>query len=144
MHDLENDQVNHSNSQANGVNSRDSEVLPSCPACHGLLRPGVVWFNETLPHPVLDAIDEFLAVSATLDLMLVIGTRATVYPAAGYVEEARRLGARVAVVNIDAADLPPGGLTERDWMFVGDASEVVPLLLAGEEAETDEGGSGRE
>jgi NAD-dependent SIR2 family protein deacetylase len=33
-----------------------------------------------------------------VDLVLVIGTTATVYPAAGYVEIARERGARVAVV----------------------------------------------
>lgn len=81
---------------------------PRCPACHGELRPGVVWFGEALPAAEWDA-----AVHAAkhCDLLLVIGTSGVVQPAASLVELARRAGARVAEINpqasalSDAADL---------------------------------------
>ncbi len=107
--------------------------LPHCPQCgDGLLRPGVVWFGEMLPERTIDAIDEWIEESPTIDLMLVIGTGAKVYPAAGYVEEARAKGARVAVVNLDPADAAAGldGLRPEDWFFRGDAGTVVPEILA--------------
>jgi NAD-dependent SIR2 family protein deacetylase len=60
--------------------------------------------------------------------MLVIGTTAEVYPAAGYIELARSRGARVAVVNIEEGKAEEG-LGEEDWAFVGDAAVVVPRLF---------------
>jgi NAD-dependent SIR2 family protein deacetylase len=59
--------------------------------------------------------------------MLVIGTSSKVYPAAGYTEIARRNGARVAVINMDAEDAI--GLRHGDWFFQGDAGEIVPEIL---------------
>jgi NAD-dependent deacetylase sirtuin 5 len=102
--------------------------LPHCPACGtGLLRPGVVWFGEALPTSVSEAVDAFIA-RGRVDLIMVIGTSAAVWPAAGYIEVARARGARVAVVNMDG-DLPAGGLRRGDWFFQGEASVIVPELL---------------
>jgi NAD-dependent deacetylase sirtuin 5 len=104
--------------------------LPKCPACKkGLLRPGVVWFGEQLPSDVLDSVDEFMSGPDDIDLILVIGTSAKVYPAAGYVDMARTKGARVAIVNMDKNDIPAGGLYDQDWFFQGDAAQIVPELL---------------
>ncbi len=63
------------------------------------------------------------------DLIMVIGTSANVYPAAGYVDIARGKGARVAVINMDRNDAPAGGLDAQDWFFEGDAAQTVPELL---------------
>ncbi|KAI9890538.1 MAG: hypothetical protein M1814_003878 [Vezdaea aestivalis] len=105
--------------------------LPQCPQCrNALLRPGVVWFGEALPSALLDKVDAWVR-EAPIDLMLVIGTSAQVYPAAGYVDEARKRGARVAVVNMDRADVPRGitGMTAQDWFFQGDAGVIIPEML---------------
>ncbi|KAL1586519.1 hypothetical protein WHR41_05249 [Cladosporium halotolerans] len=108
----------------------ESNDLPQCPRCEtNLLRPGVVWFGEQLPFTVLDTIDEYLAEDEPIDLMLVIGTSAQVYPAAGYVDLARHRGARVATINMDNSDLPRGGQDDRDWFFWGDAAKIVPHIL---------------
>ncbi|KAJ4320635.1 hypothetical protein N0V94_003283 [Neodidymelliopsis sp. IMI 364377] len=108
----------------------DYDHLPKCPKCkRGLLRPGVVWFNERLPSDVLDDIDTWVDAEDNIDLIMVIGTSAKVYPAAGYVDIARRKGARVAVINMDKSDAPAGGLYSRDWFFEGDAAQIVPELL---------------
>nr|POE75517.1 nad-dependent protein deacylase [Quercus suber] len=105
-------------------------ALPHCPRCtKNLLRPGVVWFGEPLPAAVLDAADAFLAAPAPVDLILVVGTAARVFPAAGYIAAARARGARVCVVNLDARDAPPDGYAAGDWFFQGDAAEVLPRLL---------------
>ncbi|KAL8860613.1 MAG: hypothetical protein Q9178_002966 [Gyalolechia marmorata] len=104
------------------------EDLPQCPKCQkGLLRPGVVWFGEALPIKTITAVDEFIEES-DIDLMLVIGTSAMVWPAAGYVDEARARGARVAVINMDKQD-GKRNLTERDWFFQGDAGTILPDIL---------------
>lgn len=95
--------------------------LPTCPNCHSLLRPGVVWFGESLPEASLLRIDKYM--QGRVDLILVIGTSATVYPAAGYINQARTLGAEVAVINIEEPE------HSSDWYFQGSAADVLPLLL---------------
>jgi NAD-dependent deacetylase sirtuin 5 len=108
----------------------DLRQLPTCPTCkEGTLRPGVVWFGEALPRDVLHDVDAFMSAPEEIDLIMVIGTSARVFPAAGYVEEAREKGARVAIVNMDYNDVPPGGLYDQDWFFQGDAAQIVPELL---------------
>lgn len=106
------------------------EALPQCPQCkRNVLRPGVVWFGEMLPEDVLENVQAYLDEPAKIDLILVIGTSAKVYPAAGYVEDARANGAAVAVINMDPRDVPAGGWERGDWMFAGDAAKLVPELL---------------
>ncbi|KAF2785918.1 DHS-like NAD/FAD-binding domain-containing protein [Melanomma pulvis-pyrius CBS 109.77] len=108
----------------------DLAHLPHCPTCKtGLLRPGVVWFGEALPVNVMDDIEEWIEKSKTIDLIMVIGTSARVYPAAAYVDQAREKGARVAVINMDKNDIPASGVYKRDWFFEGDAAKIVPELF---------------
>lgn len=105
------------------------DVLPQCPECkEGLLRPGVVWFGEALPSHTLDFVDDWMS-QGKIDLMLVIGTSSRVWPAAGYVDQARSKGARIAVVNMDPNDMGKGKLTPNDWFFEGDAGAIVPEIL---------------
>jgi NAD-dependent SIR2 family protein deacetylase len=106
------------------------EDLPKCPKCKtGLLRPGVVWFGEGLPENTLREVNDWIE-EKPVDICLVIGTTATVYPAAGYVEEARSRGARIVVVNMDSDELGSASfLTKRDFFFEGDASKILPEIL---------------
>lgn len=109
------------------------EDLPQCPKCKSsLLRPGVVWFGESLPEDVLDNVQAFMDLGnrkSKIDLIIVIGTSAKVYPAAGYIDQARHKGARVCVVNMDTNDAPSSGWRQGDWLFKGDAATIVPKLL---------------
>src|SRR5262245_59378851 len=54
--------------------------MPTCDACGALLRPAVVWFGESLPP---DRWRDAEQSAQQCDCMLVIGTSAEVYPAAG-------------------------------------------------------------
>ena len=68
---------------------------PRCPECSGRVRPSVVWFGEVLPaEPFLAAQDA--AVSS--DVVLLIGTSNSVFPAAQIPYDA--LNAGVSVVEI--------------------------------------------
>ncbi|KAI1418773.1 DHS-like NAD/FAD-binding domain-containing protein [Xylaria sp. FL1777] len=112
--------------------------LPRCPECEtGLLRPGVVWFGEGLDTAMLAGVDHWI-VQDRIDLMLVVGTAAAVYPAAGYTYKAQRKGAIVAVVNPDpdSAD----GLASSDFFFQGSAAEILPQLFEGVIGTMDENG----
>ncbi|OLN85085.1 NAD-dependent protein deacylase [Colletotrichum chlorophyti] len=108
----------------------DAADLPHCPACKtGLLRPAVVWFGENLDGDMLDGVDAWID-EGKVDLMIVVGTSAKVWPAAGYILKAHAAGARVCTVNPEAEDedqmfkVKPG-----DFAFGRDAAEVLPLLL---------------
>lgn len=116
------------------------EDLPHCPQCgKNLLRPGVVWFGESLPEDVMQDVSEWFQSPEKIDLMLVIGTSSKVYPAAGYTNMARAKGARVAVINMDRGDARE--LSNQDWFFEGDAAVIIPDILKsviGEVKEFDE------
>jgi NAD+-dependent protein deacetylase sirtuin 5 len=106
----------------------DIKDLPHCPSCKaGLLRPGVVWFGEALDDDMLRETDAWID-SGPVDVMLVVGTAAVVWPAAGYTEKAERMGAVVAVVNPDEES--SAGLGPEDFFFQGDAAEILPRLFA--------------
>lgn len=104
------------------------EDLPQCPQCKSLLRPGVVWFGEALPEGMLEEVDAWVR-RGNIDVMLVVGTAATVHPACDYIWEARNRGAVVAVVNPDP--LASDGLDRDDFFFMGDAADVLPELFEG-------------
>lgn len=106
----------------------DVKDLPHCPKCKdSLLRPGVVWFNERLDEKMLDEVDRWIWEGGPIDLVLVVGTSAQVYPAAAYTEKAKGMGARVVVINPDPASAR--GLGEKDFFFQGDAAELLPRLF---------------
>ena len=97
-------------------------VLPRC-RCGGPLRPGVVWFGESLPEGAFEA-----AVSAAEDceLFLSIGTSGAVYPAAALPGIARRAGAYVVEVNPERTEIS-GGMHET---LLGKSGEILPPLVA--------------
>ncbi|TWG94789.1 NAD-dependent deacetylase [Nocardioides sp. J9] len=73
---------------------------PPCPGCGVAdLRPDVVWFGE-VPYE-MDRIADALS-EATL--FVSIGTSGAVYPAAGFVQHARRHGARTLELNLEPSE----------------------------------------
>lgn len=61
--------------------SRLDDLPPYC-ECGGMLRPGVVWFGEPLPERALEKAN---AAVREADVLIVAGTSAQVYPAAGLI-----------------------------------------------------------
>ena len=98
------------------------EIPPKC-ECGGLLRPGVVWFGEALPHKVWQEAENAARGS---ELFLVIGTSAVVYPAAGLAQIAKSSGARVVEINIAETPLSDG----IDSFLQGPSGELLPQLIA--------------
>lgn len=91
---------------------------PPCPACgQAQLRPDIVWFGET-PYRM----GEIFTAIARADLFVSIGTSGAVYPAAGFVEEARRAGANCLELNLERSL----GSQWFDETRLGRASELVP------------------
>ena len=71
---------------------------PACPVCGvaGQLRPDIVWFGET-PYRM----NEIYAALNRADLFVSIGTSGAVYPAAGFVREAREQGVQTLELNLE-------------------------------------------
>lgn len=101
----------------------ESGGLPRCPDCGALLRPGVVWFGESLP---LAALERAREAALGCDLFLSVGTSHEVYPAAALPALAASAGAAVAVVDPDPLPTALPGA----WWLAGKAGEVLPALLA--------------
>ncbi len=97
------------------------ELPPRCAACGAMERPAVVWFGEYLPLPVLEAAQ---AAAETCDVLVVVGTSAVVYPAAGLVAVAAEAGARVIEVNPEASALAH----LADVTLRAPAGEALPLV----------------
>ena len=89
--------------------------------CGAWLRPGVVWFGESLDPEVLDAAT---AAVEQADVVLVVGTSAVVYPVAALPDIARRRRARIVEVNIDETPLTP----RVHAHLRGPAATVLPEL----------------
>ena len=95
---------------------------PPCPVCGSPLRPDVVWFGEMLPER---AVERAWTLAAECDVLLLVGTSGTVWPAAELPHVAQRARARVIEVNPE-----PGELTEVAGVFLqGRAGEVLPALV---------------
>jgi NAD-dependent deacetylase len=97
--------------------------MDACPGCGivGALRPDVVWFGE-MPFG-LERIDAALE---RADLFVAIGTSGAVYPAAGYVAEARALGIETVEINLEPSDTA-GAFDRR---LYGPATETVPRFVS--------------
>jgi NAD-dependent deacetylase len=97
----------------------DLSVGTPCPSCgrSGGLRPHVVWFGE-MPLD-MDGIETALLAA---DRFVSIGTSGSVYPAAGFVSEARRAGIRTCEINLEPSD----NARHFDETHYGPAGEVVP------------------
>jgi NAD-dependent deacetylase len=93
-----------------------------CEACgrENGARPHVVWFGE-MPL-FMDAIEDALSEA---DLFVSIGTSGSVYPAAGFVNEARAMGVATCEINLE----PSANAYVFDEKAYGPASEVVPAWV---------------
>ena len=75
---------------------------PVCPVCGGYIRPGVVWFGETLRREDWDAAER---AASTCDVLIAIGTSGLVQPAASLPQVAAGHAAYVIQVNPTATEL---------------------------------------
>lgn len=96
---------------------------PACAQCGAPVRPGVVWFGESLPG---DAWDAALRAAGQCDLLFSIGTSALVYPAAELPQRALAAGATVVQVNPAVTPLD----RQAHCNLHGAAADVMPRLLA--------------
>jgi len=94
---------------------------PPCPACGEVaMRPDIVWFGE-MPYQM----DRIFSALARADLFVSIGTSGAVYPAAGFVQQAKSAGARTLELNLERSQ----GSQWFDDSRLGAAGELVPAWV---------------
>lgn len=105
--------------------------VPRCGACDFPFKPNVVLFGEAVR-----SLDDIHGLLMDSDVLLVIGTSAQVYPAAGIPSMVKESGGRILEFNREpslSASNPSGC---PDFLFLGDVSQTLPMfvdsVLAGE------------
>jgi NAD-dependent deacetylase len=91
-----------------------------CQRCGALVRPGVVWFGESV-----DKIGVAAQALRGCQVFLVVGTSAQVQPAASLALLAKQQGAFVAEFNVEETDLSD----TLDLLILGPAGETLPHLI---------------
>ena len=101
---------------------RDLDPTLTCTVCGaaGCLRPHVVWFGE-MPLEM----ERIYATLAGCERFISVGTSGNVYPAAGFVAEARASGAHTTELNLE----PSEQLTAFHEHRHGRATELVPAYV---------------
>lgn len=91
---------------------------PACPKCgKAALRPDVVWFGE-MPYEM----EMIYGALRSADLFVSIGTSGAVYPAAGFVQDAKSLGVQTLELNLERSE----GSGRFDETRLGPAGVLVP------------------
>ncbi len=106
----------------------NDDHIPRCPHCQFPLKPNVVLFGE--PVRDFDKIELFIS---RCDLLLVVGTSAQVFPAAGIPYSVKQQGGVIFEFNQEASlgvDHFTGISTITDYFFHGDIVRMLPLLAA--------------
>lgn len=103
--------------------------LPRCEMCGELVRLDVVLFGESV-----QSLDHAYELAESADLMLVIGTSGTVFPAAELPDVCRQAGGRIIVVNPAENNFSRLGgifLQERSGVALAGLAERGGVRLAG-------------
>jgi NAD-dependent deacetylase len=93
-----------------------------CACCQmpGTLRPYIVWFGEVPLY-----MEEIYTALQACDVFIAIGTSGQVYPAAGFVQEAKLHEAMTIECNMESS-----GNRAFDFGVYGPASQYVPALVS--------------
>lgn len=97
---------------------KNSEGIPRCD-CGGIVKPDVVLYEESLP---MDQVEGAVNAIASADMLIVMGTSLTVYPAAGLIQYYR--GNRLVLINRDETPYDD----QADLVFHSSLNEVLSQL----------------
>ncbi len=100
----------------------DTDSVPRCERCGGLLRPDVVLFGESLPRDQLETAVEAARAS---EVYFSIGTSGVVQPAASLAYAAKNNGAVLVEINAEPTPLTP----KVNYFFQGKSGEILPALV---------------
>jgi NAD-dependent deacetylase len=76
--------------------------VDACSRCGGIIKSATISFGQGMPEA---AMRRAQAATEACDLMVVVGSSLVVYPAAGFPEYAKQLGAKLAILNREPTPL---------------------------------------
>lgn len=100
-----------------------------CPACGGLARPHVLWFDESYDEEHY-RFESSLQTAANTDLLLVVGTSGATTLPNHVVQLVIRQGGLVIDINLEANPFSELAGRNRGFSLIGPAGTVLPALLA--------------
>ncbi|MBC7081411.1 MAG: NAD-dependent deacylase [Thermoplasmatales archaeon] len=90
--------------------------------CGGLVKPNIIMFGEEIPK---DAIEKSFELAEKCDLILVVGTSCSVYPA-GYIPIiAKRNGAKIVEINKEETEITH----LADYVLRGKCGEIISKIF---------------
>ena len=98
------------------------EKIPLCEDCNHVIKPDVILFGEQLPYEALRLAKQE---ARRCDLMIVIGSSLEVAPADELPALAKRNGAKLVIINMEATHVD----TLADVVLHDDAAIVLPAVL---------------
>ncbi len=97
------------------------EIPPKCEKCGGILKSEAILFGEPLPQePMAQAVE----LCRNTDLMIVIGSSLTIYPAAFLPQIAKNAGAKVILINLEGTNKDD----VADIVLRGRATDILPAI----------------
>ncbi|MGL6261781.1 Sir2 family NAD+-dependent deacetylase [Vibrio sp. WXL103] len=107
----------------------DIQLGDTCHCCQlpNQLRPHVVWFGE-MPLKM----GEIYSLLQQADLFISIGTSGVVYPAAGFVHDAKMHGAHTVEINLEPSAIESEFAEKRYGLASVEVPKIVAELLRGE------------
>lgn len=99
-----------------------SEIPPACPQCRGIVKSDTVMFGEPIPRAFLA---ECQAQAERADCMIIVGTSASVTPAAWFPEMVLERGGALIEINVEPTPFSPHCAAS----LRGAAGEILPLIL---------------
>ena len=101
----------------------EQNLPPKCNSCFGIVKPDTVMFGEPIP---LSTLNTCVNETRSSDCILVIGTSATVYPAAGFPREVLSSGGNI--IEINPEDTPISQAATES--IKGPTEDSLPKLVA--------------
>lgn len=98
----------------------ETEGVPHCEECGGIIKPDVVLYEEPLDG---DVIDHAINAISRCDLLIVGGTSLSVYPAASFINYLNRR-AKLAIVNLS----PTGADSTADLVVTSGIDHVFEAI----------------
>ena len=100
-----------------------AKMPPRCSDCGSILKPTVVFFGEMIPQEAMIRSQE---AAREADVVIVVGTSAVVYPAAGIPLIAKQNNAVIIEFNVETTDLTRFA---TDVFIQGRAGTTLPELV---------------
>ncbi|QEE16534.1 NAD-dependent deacetylase [Promethearchaeum syntrophicum] len=105
-------------------NLKHSKNIPVCPYCSGRIKTNALLFNEPFPEEIMK---KAISLAENCDLMLILGSYLSVFPANQIPLIARKAGASLIFINYEPTHFDKYATLR----MLGELGSYLPLIVAG-------------